>query len=133
MNQLTIQRRAAAAMPAIAVAILVAACSAAVGGKSGVTAPPTVLVLANNDSDLTGAPAVQKFVDRVAELSRGTVTVKVVSLWKGGGSEVRVLRSVTTGEAALGWVGTRALDRIGFPTLTPLNAPFPPGSYPAPA
>jgi TRAP-type C4-dicarboxylate transport system substrate-binding protein len=92
-----------------------------------------VLVLANNDSDLTGAPAVQKFVDRVAEVSRGTVTVKVVSSWKGGGGEVRVLRSVTTGEAALGWVGTRALDQIGFTTLTPINAPFLVGSYPAQA
>jgi TRAP-type C4-dicarboxylate transport system substrate-binding protein len=74
-------------MSAIAVAILVAACSAA-----GVASPASrrrrrLLVLANNDSDLTGAPAVQKFVDRVAELSRGTVTVKVVSSWKGGGGE----------------------------------------------
>ena len=133
MKQSTIQRRAAATMSAVVVASLVTACSAAVAGKAGVTAPPKVVVLANGDGDLTGAPAVQKFVNRVDELSGGSVTVRVDSSWKGGGDEARVLRSVTTGEADLGWVGTRALDQIGFTALTPINAPFLVGSYAAQA
>ena len=80
-------------------------------------------MLANKHESLRAVPHVQDFVDRVAELSRGSVTVRVENRWNARVDEPSVLRDVADGEADLGWVGTRALDLVGITTFTPLHAP----------
>jgi TRAP-type C4-dicarboxylate transport system substrate-binding protein len=93
--------------------------------------PQRVLVLASNDGDPVSAPGVQRFVDRVRELSGGRVTVRLASGWGGGGSEARVIQDVAAGKADLGWSGTRAFDAVGVTAFEPLHAPFLITSYAA--
>src|SRR5689334_9454453 len=92
-----------------AVAALATGCSATGGDKSGGSGRPRVLVLASSDGvNLAGAPAVQRFVDAVAKLSNGRLTVRVEPAWRGGDDEARVIKDVAAGQADLGWAGTRA-------------------------
>lgn len=122
------------AAAAVALSVLAAGCSTGVGDKSGGSVPPRVLVLASNDGqDISGAPAVARFVDRVREVSGGRLNVRVVTDWEGGGNEARVIRAVAAGKADLGWSGTRAFDTVGITAFQPLHAPFLVGSYPAEA
>jgi TRAP-type C4-dicarboxylate transport system substrate-binding protein len=115
-------------------ALVSGGCTASQADKSGGSKPPTVLVMANNNGDsLAGAPAVAHFVDRVAALSGGQLTVRVESSWKGGADEARVIRDVAAGEADLGWSGTRAFDVVGDDAFEPVHAPFLISSYPAEA
>lgn len=79
--------------------------------------------------NLDGAPAVQRFVDRVREISRGHLTVRVESTWAGGNTETRVVKDVAAGKADLGWAGTRAFDLLGVDSFRPLHAPFLVNSY----
>jgi TRAP-type C4-dicarboxylate transport system substrate-binding protein len=110
---------------------LTGGCSSSGGGdKSGGPDAPTVLVLASNDGvNLDGAPAVQRFVDQVRELSRGRLTVRVEPSWAGGSNEPRVIKDVAAGKADLGWAGTRAFDLLGVDSFRPLHAPFLVDSY----
>ena len=94
--------------------------------KSGGPDDPVVLVLTNNDSggNTETAPAIARFVDRVAEVSDGRLVVRVEAdplAWATDGREVT---AVARGEADLGWVGTRALDLLGIDTFRPLHAPL---------
>lgn len=121
---------------AVAVAAVVAltGCSAGGGDKSGGSGQPRVLVLANPDGEnLAGAPAVQRFVDRVAELSDGKLTVEVKSPWRAIGDEIAVIKDVGAGKADLGYAGTRAFDMVGVNDFQPLHAPFLVSSYAAQA
>jgi TRAP-type C4-dicarboxylate transport system substrate-binding protein len=114
-------------------ALLCAGCAASDSDKSGGSKHPSVLVMADNDGNgLVGAPAVARFVDRVAALSGGRLTIRVESKWQGGG-EARVIRDVAAGEADLGWSGTRVFDVVGDDAFEPLHAPFLISSYPAQA
>ncbi len=108
-----------------------AGCGATGGDKSG--GQQEILVLANNDGNLDGVPAVARFVNRVSELSKGRLTVKVESSWQGGGDESRVIKDVAAGRADLGWAGTRAIDLVGIDNFRPLHAPFLVDSYAAEA
>jgi len=109
---------------ALAVGTAMAGCEAAPATRSGPDAPPLELVLANADSNLDGAPAVQRFVDRLEELSAGRVQMRVERHWGEEADEARVLRDVAAGKAELGWSGTRAVDLVGVDAFTPLHAPF---------
>ena len=115
----------------LAACALCASCTSASADRSGGSGPPTVLVLANNDESLDGAPAVTRFVERVRELSDGRVRVDVQSSWGGGYDEVGVVRAVGAGQADLGWAGTRVMDQVGVDAFRPLHAPFLVGSYAA--
>jgi TRAP-type C4-dicarboxylate transport system substrate-binding protein len=117
-----------------AVVALAAGCSASGGDKSGGSGTPQVLVLASNDGvDLDGAPAVQRFVDGVAKVSNGRLTVRVEPEWQGGDDEARVIKDVGAGKADLGWAGTRAFDLVDLNSFRPLHAPFLVDSYAAEA
>ncbi len=127
-------RRIARLGAIVSAAALVAGCTAAGADRSGGTAPPRELVLANNDGEgLVGAPAVALFVDRVEELSGGRLTVRIEDSWQGGNDEARVIQDVAAGEADLGWSGTRAFDTVGVDAFRPLHAPFLITSYAAQA
>src|SRR4051812_45145657 len=85
---------------ALTVAALITGCSGTTVDKSG-SPRVSALILANNDGSLDGAPAVSHFIDRVKQLSGGTVTIRVRSSWRGGGDEGRVITDVAAGRADL--------------------------------
>ncbi len=114
----------AAAAVGCLLAVLVVACTAA-GDKSGMKNQPIELVLASNDGQNDGIPAVAQFVDEVSALSGGRVTVTVRYSWSGAGyDEPGLIRDVAAGRADLGWSGTRALDLVGVTAFRPLHAPM---------
>jgi TRAP-type C4-dicarboxylate transport system substrate-binding protein len=119
-------------MALTAAAVLTTGCTGTTVDKSG-SQRVYALVMANNDGSLDGAPAVSHFIDRVKQLSGGTVTIKVESPWRGGGDERRVITDVAAGHADLGWSGTRALDTVGITAFQPLHAPLLISSYAAQA
>jgi TRAP-type transport system periplasmic protein len=128
-------RRGAIAAQAAALITVTAltGCLAAGGDKSGGSASPHELVLANNDGNLDGVPSVARFVQRVETLSGGNLKVQVESRWRGGEDEPRVIQDVAAGRADLGWAGTRAFDLVGVAAFRPLHAPFLVGTYTAEA
>ena len=82
------RRRAIAAQAAALITLTaLTGCFAAGGDKSGGSASPHELVLANNDGNLDGVPSVARFVQRVETLSGGQLTVRVESRWQGGDDE----------------------------------------------
>src|SRR3954447_13675984 len=60
---------------------LAAGCTDSRATKAGKTTGPTVLHLANGYADLTYERAVAYFVDRVRQLSRGSLRIEVESDW----------------------------------------------------
>jgi TRAP-type C4-dicarboxylate transport system substrate-binding protein len=116
---------------AAVLAVLAAGVAAAAPppNKSGGTAP-VELTLLNTDSDFYGVPAVERFIDRVAELSEGTVTVEVRPVNADSSDfQRRVIREVQANEAQLAWVGTRYWDTLGVTTFRALHAPMLVDSY----
>jgi TRAP-type C4-dicarboxylate transport system substrate-binding protein len=97
-----------------------------------------VLVLASsNEGGQTGigrqldaVPGIDQFVKRVAEVSRGRMTVRVD---EGGRDDVAVIREVAAGRVDLGWAATAAFDVVGVRAFQPLHAPFLINSYAAEA
>lgn len=123
---------------AVAAAAALAATSLSVGvalgasppDKSGGTTPVRLTLLNANDS-LEGVPAVQRFVDRVNELSKGALTIDVRSTNDGqAGSEQRVVGDVVANHSQLAWVGTRVWDLLGVRSFRALHAPMLIDSYP---
>ena len=88
--------------------------------------------MANPYGGLGQLPAVEYFVDRVAELSdgrhpyqgRGRGTEDFAP-----GAEQQIVRDVSAGEVDLGWVGTRVFDTIGVENFAALTAPMLIDSY----
>jgi TRAP-type transport system periplasmic protein len=114
-----------------AAAVLVCAgCAEASTDKSGGSGGSQVLVMASNDV-LLSAPAVNHFVEQVATLSEGRLSVRVEPDWKAADNEGRLISDVGAGEADLGWAGTRAFDTVGIDAFRPLHAPFLINSYAA--
>jgi TRAP-type C4-dicarboxylate transport system substrate-binding protein len=127
----TKRRLSAALVTAAGLAILCAAVAVAGGppNKSGGTAP-VKLTLLNSDTDFSGLPAVQWFIDRVGRLSKGSVTIDVRLQNDGhAGFEQRVVRDVIANKAQLAWVGTRVWDTLGVSTFRALHAPMLVDSY----
>lgn len=125
-------RAAAALLTSAALAGGAAGCTGSKDGlgKSG-GSPPVILTFANSDRDLSALPAVQRFVDRVEQLSGGQLQIQVRSSWGGGapGYEPRVLRDARDGKADLAWLGTRVFDTAGVHSFQALNAPLLVDSY----
>jgi TRAP-type transport system periplasmic protein len=117
---------------AAALGIVTAGGAAAAGppNKSGGGTAPVELTLLNSDDDLSGVPAVARFVDRVAELSAGKLLIEVRPQNDGGsGDELRVVRDVTADKFQFAWVGTRVWDVLGVNTFRALHAPMLVDSY----
>jgi TRAP-type C4-dicarboxylate transport system substrate-binding protein len=115
----------------LAAASLAAAAGAPDKSGAGTTAAPIQLTLLNANDTLNGTPAVQRFVDRVNELSKGALIVVVKSTNDGyPGSEQRVIGAVRADKAQLAWVGTRVWDLYGVKSFRPLSAPMLIDSYP---
>lgn len=107
--------------------------SSTAGDKAGGSQPgPIVLRMAGTPHGADDVPPVEYFVQRVAALSRGAVTIKVIAPWGGytPGAEAGVVRAVADGTVQLGWVGTRVLDTLGDPSFDALSAPMLIDSYP---
>ena len=127
----------AAFVAAIALAISIA--GAATAGsppppdKSGGTdreRPVTLKLLNANDADMASVPAVQRFIERVRELSKGAVTIELRQPNDGrAGEEQRVVRDVMADKDQLAWVGSRVWDTFGVNTFRALDAPMLIDSY----
>ncbi|HSF27264.1 MAG TPA: hypothetical protein VLC50_07080 [Actinomycetes bacterium] len=118
---------------AVAVAVLLAACTASDADKSGGPREPIQLVVANNDGNLEGVPALRHFLERATALSEGRLSFRVVSFWQGGNDETHVIKDVASGKADLGWAGTRAFDLVGVDAFRAFHAPLLISSYAAEA
>jgi TRAP-type C4-dicarboxylate transport system substrate-binding protein len=96
---------------------------------------PTVLTMADQSAGLYHNAALQLFVDRVAELSSGSLQIEVVSEWGDFAPDLQqlVVRDVASGEADLAWVGTGVFDPMGVGDFRALNAPMLIDSYPVQA
>jgi TRAP-type C4-dicarboxylate transport system substrate-binding protein len=115
------------ALTLILVAASIAGCGPGRGDKAGGSSAPAVLRLAAaDDAEQPDARLVRYFAARVAELSGGSLEVRVT--WDAGGSgsahEQRIVRLVHDGRFELGWVGARAWDRLGVKSFQALQAPF---------
>lgn len=133
---MTMKKAATAALAAAVATGAAAACSSAHGSpdKSGGEAPMTLTLINSDNSDLNGVPAVQRFIDRVRQLSGGTVTIKVRALdWAQANVEQHVVADVQADKAQLAWVGTRVWDTIGVNSFRALHAPMLVDSYAAEA
>jgi TRAP-type C4-dicarboxylate transport system substrate-binding protein len=107
-----------------------AGCAGTVGGDKAGGLPhgtgPLVLRLADTPYDVSDSPAVNYFVDRLEQLSRGTIRIAVTNQWGSytSGSEARVIRAVASGRFDLGWVGSRVFDTVGDRSFDALSAPM---------
>jgi TRAP-type C4-dicarboxylate transport system substrate-binding protein len=116
-----------------ALAVMAGGCTnAASPDKAGGAEEPVVLRMANGYSSLNYEPAVAYFVDRVAELSDGALRIEVVNEWADFASdfEQQIIDDVATGQADLGWVGTRIFDTVNVSSFQALTAPMLIDSYP---
>ncbi|MBA3261993.1 MAG: TRAP transporter substrate-binding protein DctP [Thermoleophilaceae bacterium] len=98
------------------------------GDKAGGSDAPKVLRLAvADDADQPDAPFARYFARRAAALSDGSVRVRVV--WDAAGQsspgyELGIAQRVHDGDFELGWMGSRAWDRMGIKSFQALQAPF---------
>ena len=96
--------------------------------KAGAETAPVTLDLVGLAPYLETEPAVAFFAKRVGELSGGTLRVRPVP--PGPGNEAGVLGDVAHGRTDLGWIATRAFDRLGVKSFQALTAPLLIDSYP---
>ena len=112
--------------------ILVAVSACSVGGdgdadKAGGSEAPEVRLAVADDAQQPDAPFARYFARRVSALSDGSVRVRVV--WDAAGQsdpgyELNIARLVHDGDFELGWMGSRAWDRMG------ITFPGPPRALP---
>jgi TRAP-type C4-dicarboxylate transport system substrate-binding protein len=122
-----------AALILVATAALAAPACGGGGGedKAGGPGAPIVLRLANAGGNIRQTPAVEYFVKRVEELSRGNVRIEVTNQWAqfASDAEQQVVRAVAAHDVDLGWVGTRVFDTLGVESFQALTAPMLIDSY----
>jgi TRAP-type C4-dicarboxylate transport system substrate-binding protein len=114
----------------LAAALAVTACDGEDTRRAGgaAQAKARVLTLANSNG---GTAELQIFIDKVEELSNGRLQIKPSNGWRYGEKQYEkgLFEDVKNGKAELGWVGSRALDRVGVTAFDPLHAPFLIDSY----
>src|SRR6188472_1460076 len=104
----------------VAIAAIALTSATAFAAKTGGPAEQVVLRLGTLDPEhRPDAPVVKRFAQRVQELTDGEVQVEIV--WQAAGAptdfEQVLVRMVQAGDLDLGWVGSRAFDVLGVPTL----------------
>jgi TRAP-type C4-dicarboxylate transport system substrate-binding protein len=103
-------------------------CTASDSDKSGGHAPRRVTVLRMIDGEGYSAD-IRPFVDRVAELSGGSLRIAAESAGVGAQYEQQVIEDVRRGKADLGRVVARVWDTLGVSSFRALQAPFLIDSY----
>ena len=128
--RLTTKRELAAVMVATLGAVL-PGCSLGGGGDGdkagGSNAPDELRLAVPEDANQPDSAFARDFASRVAELSGGSLRVRVVYDAAGqqeAGPEPRVARMVRDGEFDLGWIGARAWDGLGVTSFEAFQAPF---------
>lgn len=107
----------------VLLACLVTGCAAA-------PVPPqpdvTALVLAHPEDDLRGDPAVQWFIDEVAEVSGGQLEIEVAKSCCGAAADRQsiLIDGVASGEFDLGWLPVRGLGDLGLTDFEALESPL---------
>jgi TRAP-type C4-dicarboxylate transport system substrate-binding protein len=72
-------------------------------------------------------PSQQAFIDRMNELSEGSVTLNVSENWQGSGAgsaEDALAKAVLAGDVDIAWVPVRSLGAIGVSGINALEAPL---------
>lgn len=120
------ERRAMVLMLGSALAI--AGCSATATGGPGAqvgAVTPVTLTVASGNSATTSAPALQKFIDLVADRTKGRVVVSLsyVETSTATSTEPMLVQDVAGGGHDLGWVPARSLPMAGVPVFAALVAP----------
>jgi TRAP-type C4-dicarboxylate transport system substrate-binding protein len=112
---------------AVSMALLVAAGTAgctSTGDRAGGTRPitPTVLKVFNTRS----SDELQSFVDQVRTLSGGRITLDVTNKWHSADDQAEpdAVKAVEAGQAAIGFVPTRAFHDLGVTSFDALSAPL---------
>jgi TRAP-type C4-dicarboxylate transport system substrate-binding protein len=76
----------------------------------------------------TVTPSQQAFIDRMTELSEGTVSLDVTENWQpadgGGSAEDALAKAVLAGEVDLAWITVRSLGAIGVDGVDSVEAPL---------
>jgi TRAP-type C4-dicarboxylate transport system substrate-binding protein len=113
-----------------AVITTLASALAGCGGHSrsnrvGGQAPPTARTLLMADGG-TDPDELEPFVERVRELSNGSLRIKLHDSWRAGQTtwETGLIRDVRADRADLGWAAPRAWDTVGVESFRALNAPL---------
>ena len=132
MRVITKQRRKLAGMFA-GVALLAGACAdtgSAQDKAGGTNADPQVLTMAQPND---GEPPAQllSWAEEVGERTNGTLTIEFKNAWRLGevDYESSTIEDVRAGKVDLGWIGARALDRVGVDSFQALLAPLLVDSY----
>jgi len=130
----TMKRPLVTTLVAALIAALPAGCGLGGGGdKAGGSRAPVVLRLAVAHAADDGDAAVARFfASQVAELSGGSLRVRVVFNAAGQrvvDTEARVARMVGDRTFELGWIGAGAWDGLGVTSFQALQAPFLVTSY----
>jgi TRAP-type transport system periplasmic protein len=117
-----------------AIVILASACASGVGSanKAGSVNQPVVLRMADVNADLAGTPEMQYFAQRVSDLSRGDMSIKI-SYEVGGlamNAEQQVVKDVADGSFDVGFTGTSVFDTLGVTSFQALSAPMLIDNYP---
>jgi TRAP-type C4-dicarboxylate transport system substrate-binding protein len=112
---------------AVCMALLVAAGTAGctrTGDRAGGTRPVTPLVL--KVLNTRGANDIQPFVDQVKTRSGGAISLDVTNKWHSADvqTEPDAIKAVEAGQAAIGFVPTRAFHDLGVTSFDALNAPL---------
>lgn len=112
---------------AVSMALLVVAgavgCTST-GDRAGGTRPitPTVLKVFNTRS----SDELRSFVDQVKTLSGGRITLDVTNMWHSADDQAEpdAVKAVEAGQAAIGFVPTRAFHDLGVTSFDALGAPL---------
>lgn len=119
------RRHAISAMVATAgLVTTVAACNGGATDRTGGATAKHPVVL--HVADAISAEELQPFIDQVARLSKGSISLDVKAHWHGTSltGEIELVQALQAGQVDLGVVPVRAWPSVGVHSFDALNAPF---------
>lgn len=116
-------RQLLAAFSLVAVALMLVGCAPS-ATKSGPTRF-TTLRMAHVDADVSLDPAAQLFMNRVKQLSKGQLRIRLVGecCTRENTNAKQLVKGVAVGDFDLGWAWTRGLEDLNVTTFQGLSAP----------